>query len=574
MKLFKTIRSRFILIYFVLVSLAIVLIGIFILRSFEDSNLREVINKIDLVHNLFSNEIDKLRDPFSENRMELQQIISRQLDMGLKEEIFLISSSNLEIIASTLPVSDVGIERLDGYLITKGLESNVAGKNLILSRNLRVSDRVYPYKRNGTLVGLIYIRHDLTDLYKIIDSFRGTIIQAIFIALVGSLIISTILSRSITSPINELTQKAKLLAQGDLDQKIEVKSDDEIGAFSSTFKYLVQQIKSQISVISTEKAKLETILNNLNEGIVAISNDGMLIQSNSIALDLMGGIDVAEIKTFYEKSKERNESPIIFRNDRVLKLYFEPFLDKSTNKNGYIMVIQDITKAEKLENMRKDFVANVSHELKTPLTSIISYGETIIDDVVSDQESIKKFLKVMVSEAERMSRLVSDLLILSNFDYNKNVLHREWTNVYELIDKCVTAVYLSASQDNKTIDYIGDNSFSAYIDIDRMEQVFLNIIHNAIKYSENGSKIKIELRFDDNSFTTIISDNGRGIAQADLERIFERFYRVDKARSRSLGGTGLGLSIAKGIVDAHGGTIHASSELGLGTTMTITIPIS
>jgi two-component system sensor histidine kinase VicK len=262
-------------------------------------------------------------------------------------------------------------------------------------------------------------------------------------------------------------------------------------------------------------------------------------------------------------------------NGRVLKVNFAPFQDEHSNRVGIVFVFQDITESHKLENMRREFVANVSHELKTPITSIKSYTETILEGRVDDPEMQKVFLEVVNTEADRMSRLVSDLLELSNFDSNSIKLKKGPYVITRLMDSCILKIQMTAEQKKQTIIKKYDlEPIECHFDKDKIEQVVLNILSNAIKYTQSAGQIEVQLRpgASDETFDIVISDSGMGIPEEDLDRIFERFYRVDKARSRAHGGTGLGLSIAKEIVEAHQGSIRIDSEVNVGTKVTISLP--
>jgi len=239
-----------------------------------------------------------------------------------------------------------------------------------------------------------------------------------------------------------------------------------------------------------------------------------------------------------------------------------------------VYVLQDITDAEKLDAMRRDFVANVSHELKTPLTSIKSYTETLMDGYVDDPEVQKQFLSVIDSEAERMTRLVRDLLQLSNFDSHSITFYKEYNDYIDLTKKCIKQLQMASSKKNISIKLLTtEKQVVGAFDLHRIEQVFINIISNAIKYTPEEGGVEIQVVRRDDVCVVRVKDNGIGIPAEDLVHIFDRFYRVDKARTRNAGGTGLGLSIAKEIINGHDGYIEIESEFGKGTTVIISIPL-
>lgn len=583
--MFRSIRMRFTIIYFMLVFVAMVLAGVFIVRAYETYNLEVVSDRLDDIAQIMMTELSKVEsDDLSSIKALVQQTIERHADIGLREEIYIIDQKSQLILATSTenvdrPVSEV----LNAGLVVEGLIGRTVEKNFELSGAIRTKDKVYPILNRNKQIGLIYLRYDLNDIYGTLERTRLIIIQSLTLSLALTILIGFFISKSITDPINAITKRAGQLAEGDFNQKVEVYSEDEIGKLSKTFNFLSGELKKYVSEISSEKSKLEAILNYMEDGLIAINAEGQIIHCNPKAGDMLmvnGVFDediIGDLLSIYSSGKLNNGigSKNITYNKRILKVNFAPFLDESSNKMGVVFVLQDITEEERLENMRREFVANVSHELKTPLTSIKSYTETILDGAVDDPEMQKTFLGVVNSEADRMSRLVRDLLELSNFDADSVKLKRASHSINQLLDQCILKVKATADQKKHVfIKNYHDMTVNAFIDYDKVEQLMLNILSNAIKYSDEGSEIIVDLRDGETHefFEILVLDSGIGIPAEDLNRIFERFYRVDKARSRELGGTGLGLSIAKEIVEAHGGKIHIDSEYGFGTKVVITFP--
>lgn len=583
--MFRSIRMRFTIIYFMLVFVAMVLAGVFIVRAYETYNLEVVSDRLDDIAQIMMTELSKVEsDDLASIKALVQETIERHADIGLREEIYIIDQKSQLILATSTenvdrPVSEV----LNAGLVVEGLIGRTVEKNFELSGAIRTKDKVYPILNRNTQTGLIYLRYDLNDIYGTLERTRMIIIQSLAMSLAFTIVIGFFISKSITDPINAITKRAGQLAEGDFNQKVEVYSEDEIGKLSKTFNFLSGELKKYVSEISSEKSKLEAILNYMEDGLIAINAEGQIIHCNPKAGDMLmvnGVFDediIGDLLSIYSSGKLNNGigSKNITYNKRILKVNFAPFLDESSNKMGVVFVLQDITEEERLENMRREFVANVSHELKTPLTSIKSYTETILDGVVDDPELQKTFLGVVNSEADRMSRLVRDLLELSNFDADSVKLKRSRYSINQLLDQCILKVKATADQKRHVfIKNYHDMEVHAFIDFDKVEQLMLNILSNAIKYSDEGSEIIVDLREGETHeyFEILVLDSGIGIPSEDLNRIFERFYRVDKARSRELGGTGLGLSIAKEIVEAHGGKIHIDSEYGMGTKVVISFP--
>lgn len=585
--MFKSLRVRFTLIFFILVFIAMVLAGVFIIYAFEDHNHKVVSNRLDEIADIMTVELDKLGTlSLTEGENLVQEIINQHAAIGLREEIYVVDAIEKKIIASSTSHTGRYVsEVIDNVLVLEGLEGNSNESNVELSNGVRTKDKVYPIIKDGEEVGILYLRYDLSDIYETLSRARMIILQSVLLSLFATLVIGAVLSKRITDPINEVTQKTNLLAEGDYSQLVEVRSDDEIGMLSKTFNFLSLELKKSVGEISQEKSKLEAIVNYMEDGLIAINADGQIIHSNPKAINLLttdGQFDdgfIGDLLSIYSSGRLNGENGTksMYYNNKTLRVNFAPFLDELSNKVGVVFVFQDVTEQEMLERMRREFVANVSHELKTPLTSIKSYTETLLDGGVDDPDMQRSFLTVVNTEADRMTRLVRDLLELSNFDSKSTQLKISSQDIVEMINNCILKVKVTADQKGQTIDAnFHDDIQWVDVDCDRIEQVVLNILSNAIKYTDNGGTVSIEIRsgHDEGHFEIVITDTGMGIPEDDLNRIFERFYRVDKARSRALGGTGLGLSIAKEIIEAHKGTIMIDSELEVGTKVVIMLPVS
>ncbi len=581
----RSIRSRFTIIYFLLVFIAMIIAGVFIIQSLEEYNLAVTSKRLDDIAQIMLSELSKIEtDDLSVVKNEIQETLDRHVDIGLREEIFIIDSRTHVIVAtSTENINRDVTEILNDSLVIEGLIGKKVEKNIELGDNVKTKDKVYPIYKNSTQLGVIYLRYDLNDIYESLSKARMIIFRAIVTSLFITIIIGFIISKSITDPINDVTKKASLLAEGDFNQLVEIRSKDEIGTLSSTFNFLAGELKRSISEISREKSKLEAIINYMEDGLIAINAEGQIIHSNPKAIKMLSDGEhfdddlIGDLLSIYNSGRVETGigSKSINAKGLILKVNFAPFLDEHSNKVGIVFVLQDITESERLENMRREFVANVSHELKTPITSIKSYTETILEGRVDDPELQKVFLEVVNTEADRMSRLVSDLLELSNFDSNSIKLKKSWYRMDEIVDNCLLKLQVTADQKKQAfVRHYLVTKREGFVDKDKIEQVLLNILSNAIKYSSEAGTIDIEIRAGeiDYEFDIVIADTGIGIPDEDIERIFERFYRVDKARTRSHGGTGLGLSIAKEIIEAHQGRIKIESEYNLGSKVTISLP--
>ena len=344
--------------------------------------------------------------------------------------------------------------------------------------------------------------------------------------------------------------------------------------------------KDELSEISNQKKQIETILLHLADGIVAFNMNGEIILINPAAKKLLSiapedstfgdifkkfEIDINMEKIIYLENWTSTEQRIQVE-DKYLNVFFAPFKNENDRPNGVIAVVQDITEHVRLDNMRKEFIADVSHELKTPITSIMGYADTLLEGDY-DKETQSRFLNVIATEARRMAKLVTDLLTLSRYDNNKNKTQKEEFDLGDLVKKCQDKVGIEIKKKNHKVNcFVTADVPPVYADRYDIERVVLNILTNSIKYTPEGGEIKIYVGFVYNDAYIKVFDNGIGIPEEDLSRIFERFYRVDKARTREMGGTGLGLSIAKEILDKNGGSIDIKSVVGQGTEVVIRIP--
>jgi two-component system sensor histidine kinase VicK len=413
------------------------------------------------------------------------------------------------------------------------------------------------------------------------------------LALLVTVFLGFFIARSITVPINDVTKKAERMSQGDFSQVVSVKSDDEIGQLASMFNLLREKLDYTLSEISNEKSKLEAILKNMVDGLLAVDMEGRVILANPAAMEMLS-ITQSDIE-----EKQYDDIINVFNKELVLEqliqncgiggfhgnfdhggksyaVRYDKFQEENEQDAGFILLLQDITEQQKLESMQRDFVANVSHELKTPLTTIKSYTETLLDQEITDVTTINGFLAIIDGEADRMNRLVRELLQLSRLDYKQEKLFKKESNLVSIVKSAVTKVEMTATNKGQHLNCIFDSGqkIMSVIDKDSIDQVLLNILSNAIKYTPSGGRIDVDLYKEGALAHIIISDNGIGISDKEIPRVFERFYRVDKARSREMGGTGLGLSIAKQIVEEHGGSIGIESRPGKGTRVTVALPLA
>lgn len=589
--MFKSIRWKFIIIYFMLVFIAMIIAGVFIIQSIQEYHFSNVTKELREISELVLPKLERY-DDLASSQDKIEEIIVGVQGVGINKEIYVIDRSNSSIIATT--TENVGIsadEVLELDLLLSGLNGRSSESiESIQSGSVvfRTKDMIFPVVHTGKVTGALYLRSDLREIFDTLNKSIIIIIQSIVLSSGFTILLGFFIARTITDPINDVTMRVAKLAQGDFNQVVQVRSDDEIGQLADTFNYLTGRLNTSMREISREKSKLETIINHMDDGLIAVDRNGEIIHINPKARGILR-IDEHE-RDFNEIALRIDRSLVLdnlmFNNpdwtgslteqieNSYIKISFAPYTNDEGDKNGFVFLIQDITEAQRLEDMRREFVANVSHELKTPLTSIKSYTETILDGMIDDKEMTQQFLSVVNSEADRMTRLVRDLLQLSNFDARKVDLDFEYHDYVALLKKAIMKVEVTAKSKNQQMKFIADvDEVVGYFDYDRIEQVMLNILSNAIKYTPENGRIKAFITQSDDHVQIRVDDTGIGISKKHLARIFDRFYRVDKARSRNMGGTGLGLSIAKEIVELHQGQIEIDSKVGSGTSILVRIPI-
>ncbi len=430
---------------------------------------------------------------------------------------------------------------------------------------------------------IIYLYDNRDTITELNHQLFMIILQALVIGLLISILLSFLLSKTMVTPIEKLTEGAERVASGDFDHKLAVESTDEIGILTTTFNDMAMVLESTLQAVENERNKLDTLFLHMTDGVVAFDHEGQQIHCNPAATTFLSPtkINFAYDDVFSEifplqdvRSLRRPnflESELTI-DQRTTQLYFAPFSSEDQD-GGVLVVLHDVTELRKNEDRRKEFVANVSHELRTPLTNVRSYAETLRDNEDIPPDMSNNFLDIIIKETDRMTHIVQDLLSLSRLDSGQSELNMLRFPFDDAMDSVLKAVALEAKnhQHNLTWDYpempliMGDRS--------RLEQVMMNILGNAIKYTPDGGTIHLTAGVTDDTVWMEVSDNGIGIPLEDQSRIFERFYRVDKARSREHGGTGLGLSIAQEIVNRHHGTIGLAPHEGAGTTLRLTLPI-
>lgn len=596
---FRSIQLKFIIIYILLLLIAVQVIGSYVARELEAElldNFKDTINdRIDLLsYNLdeaFNRERTDKKDELTLQE-EIRTIIA-DVDRGGATTIQVINNQGRVLATNDYINQDIIGKKTTAPIIQKGIQFGSSLDNTLLNDRTgeRIFVRVEPiFEKNEAVAGVIYLETSLEGVYGQLQNINEIFLKGSIIALIVSGLIGILVARAITKPILEMRRQAQTMARGDFSQKVNVYGSDEISQLAQTFNHLNDRLKHLMATIEKEQKKLSSVLENMTEGVIATDRDGKITLINEAAGKLINkdantlinkqliqqlNLDDNNIKEI--KQLQESGSIILDLSDEeifLVRANFSTIYEDNENIGGIITVLSDVTEEEQVERERREFVSNVSHELRTPLTTLRSYLEALADGAWKDAEIAPKFLEVTQKETERMIRMVNSLLQLSHMDSKEYTLNRRRINFIPFIENIVERFEMSTKDENIIFKKIIPNGhYYVWIDGDRMTQVLDNIISNAIKYSPNGGVIFIRVEKQINQIIVSIRDQGVGIPKEMQDKIFDRFYRADKARTRKLGGAGLGLAITRELVEAHFGKIWVRSTEGEGTTFYFTLPL-
>lgn len=603
---FRTIQVKLVIIYLLLILVAMQLIGVYFISTVKNSLITSFTNNLKEQAEMLARF--SVQSLVSGPNVEAGDKSTTTEDLNLVvRNLFSISGAEVQVLDANGTVVATSLQVHQSYIgqknkslaVSRALQNIPDNEEEIIDEdNTRKKMIALPVTSNEKVVGAVYVVASMTELYETVNRVNQIFFSGTLIALGLTGVLGILLAHTITSPIQGLTRQAEAVADGRFDLKSPVLGDDEIGRLSMAFNEMTSRLKEALSANEEENEKLVSVLSNMSDGVLAADERGIIIVWNRRALELLDAESFQDVKLsellglspekLSELQSGRGRTILINREPSesagaradnegsLLRVTFTPIHRRGKGMTGTIAVLQDFTEQEKLEQSRRQFVANVSHELRTPLTTIKSYAEALGDGALEERELSERFVGVISNETERMIRLVTDLLHLSRLDSNQAPLRRRQTSIHEMLDEVADRFSFQLRQ--KSIGatvHVERGLKKAWLDRDQIDQVLDNLISNAIKYTLDGGTIQIAARkTGDGSLLEIsVKDTGIGIPKKDLTRIFDRFYRVDKARSRNMGGTGLGLSIAREIVKAHGGTISLHSELNEGTTVSFTLPL-
>jgi two-component system phosphate regulon sensor histidine kinase PhoR len=452
-----------------------------------------------------------------------------------------------------------------------------------------------PVVENDLIVGCVRAALPIKDLTKTLESaFYPVINSGLVIALVAAMI-SLWLSRRISRPLEEMKRGAERFACGELEGRLPIYSGEEMGGLAEAMNQMAVQLDDRIRTVVRQRNEQDAVLSSMIEGVLAVDNEERILRVNQSAAELLN-IDHAvaigrriqevirkpDLQNFVsqalqsQKRIEEDITLVIRGNEIFLQAHGAPLRDSSGKDIGALVVLNDITRLQRLENIRRDFVANVSHELKTPITAIKGSVETLLGGAVEDEESAQRFLDIIARQSDRLNAIIEDLLALSRIEQGeeRDGLEKAKTQLRSVFLNTLQACQLKANDKQVALEMDCPDDIEIMINAPLLEQALVNLVDNAIKYSPEKGRVHFSALREDSAVVIKVQDWGSGISKEHLPRLFERFYRVDKARSRKLGGTGLGLAIVKHIVQSHNGQIAVESTPGNGSTFIIQLPTS
>ncbi len=591
--MFKGLQWKVVLMYTLLLFFAFQVIGVYLVQSLEhyyfSNYVAGIENQARLLSSLLNNHI--LED-------DREGIVNLIEEFRTQEDTDIMVLDRYSRVIGTSGFTTSGFtEEMDGQRlikeeVTRALGGSQGDEVRINPENdNRYYYLAYPIEDNGMVNGVVYLSGSLNHIDQTLGEIKGILLTGSLVVLLICASVGVILTRTITRPVEEVTRRAAELARGDFSQRIKVYSEDEIGQLSRMFNYLVHRLRSTLNEMSLEKSKVEAILNYMSDGVVAFDGNGTLIHVNPAAREMLDrvvyyslnqenpGVQLLENLVGKDKVKEFYHSgePFTMEVSRetppvTLEVGVASFKEETGQLKGVLVVLHDVTREREMSRRQREFVANVSHELKTPLTSIKSYTEALLEEDDSNQELRERFLQVIHGETERMVSMVKDLLELSQLDDQSTLLRREKKYLVTIIEDALDKVRPRFAE-NPAVLVDVDPDLMVEVDRERICQVFINLLNNAFKFTppEEGW-VQVSAEQEGNRVKVAVGDNGKGIPEEEISRVFERFYRVDKTRSRDSGGTGLGLSICKQVIEGHQGNIWMESRAGEGTVVYFTLP--
>ncbi len=594
----QSLHIKLVIIYVLLIVIGMQIIGLYFTNTLEKELTSNFQDNIETQVSLIDTRINELYAEYGDDRDAMKEEVQKLLsDYGNRpeiEEVRFVNSDNLLVATSKISnESNIG-SRINAPLTEEAISTGTRNDEIFVNveqNHQRVWLLNQPVIQDSQILGAIYVSSNIETVYQQLEAINNTFIIATLISLIITSILGIFIARTITRPITDMRNQALLMSEGDYTSRVKIYSNDEIGELAGSFNILSKRVQEAQANTESEKKRLDSVITHMSDGIIATDRRGRIRIVNDMALDMINmhdgdiyGENMLELlkldqEMVLEDIQEMNESQLMFlekdEEETTIRINFSTIVKDTGFINGYIAVLHDVTDQERIDNERREFVANVSHELRTPLTSMRSYLEALQEGAWKNEALAPKFLGVTREETDRMIRLVEDLLQLSRMDNEAEELTKEIVDFNMFLNRIIDRFEMTHKDEVEFVRNIPETAIFTEIAMDKVGQVLDNVISNAIKYSSSENK-RVEFHVKQNRLynrmTVQIKDNGLGIPGSKVDRIFERFYRVDKGRARKMGGTGLGLAISKEIIEAHDGKIWANSVENKGTTVFINLP--
>ena len=612
---FSSIRVKFVIVYVLVNIISLQLIGLFFTTQLRTTNIntfeQNIMEQEKILNYHIREELDKDKsnsltesDNNDTKSTDTKSSITKLVSEFNIQKLLLVSviDKDSKIVASSSKNGN------DDYLskrsfdpqVSQVLKTGESAKKIQTNPDTkrRVWLYVSPIKKDNEVVGVVSLMADIESVYQDLVGITKIFTVGTILSILITTIIGFVASKTVTSSIEKMSAQVKTMASGNYGTVVGINTNDEIGDLAKVFNQISKRIKEEQDVTETERRKLATIIESMMDGIITTDTNGKVILINTSAGDMIdapeneiligkdalkllniseyesiGEIIEAEDSLLVNASEDDEDLLLRAEFSKILKEENEDLSQVSTELEGYIIVLYDVTDQERQERERREFVSTVSHELRTPLTTMNSYIEALEEGVINDKELAPQFIDTIHKETTRMIRMVNELMQLGKMDIKEEHYDKEFIDINKLIEQISDRFELTHPEKN-FIKYIPKTPIFVEGDQDKLTQVFDNIMNNAIKYSPNGKNITVRVRqnYNHNRVSISIKDEGVGIPLVHIDKIFNRFYRVDKSRQRTMGGTGLGLALAKNIVEAHRGRIWAQSREGYGSIIFVTLP--
>ena len=600
-RFFRSIQFKIPVLFIFMLMISLQLIVANFLRQLETQMISNFQEQIQLQVGFLKNSVQPILERDDKDEVKITEISKILQDYPTGSSI--VEARVLDTQGYILGTTNQSQQSVIGTRTTEADAQQVLLTNVVYTYNYTEHDTRYwkivsPISsssgNSGNPLGIISVTTNIESRYTQVKDIGVIFVSSSLIAIVLVIIITFLISQGITKPIAEMKKQTEKIAEGNYTGEVKIYSDDELGQLGQAINDLSFKIKEAQENSESERQRLDSVLRHMSDGVIATDRRGRIVIMNTAALDILNlksekviGIPLLSILpleekvTFRELLETQHERLIHLEEDgedSIVQCEFSVIQRESGFISGLVCVLTDVTEQQKIDRERRNFVSNVSHELRTPLTSIKSYTEALVDGAWESKEIAPGFLKVIETETDRMMRMITDLLNLSRMDQNRLGLEKEFINMNELVLHIVNRFEMVLQSEPyreknyRILTDITQRDLWVELDQDKITQVLDNIINNAIKYSPDGGRIIVRLMETHTDIIVSVSDEGLGIARKDIPHLFDRFYRVDKARSRAMGGSGLGLAIAQEVVQLHGGKIWVNSIENKGSTFFVSLP--